>query len=464
MFNESIESESLSSSASGVVESEISQLLTWFESDPQVSLAEFSKNHIHDSKLKKLVACFESRNQEMSTNIARMAKEVIDIAKSLMSVSLDLDEPKTTAVELNQSIQDIADLTEDINETGKSIIDNAHNTVSAAQSAKNSTVNGENAVRNMLAANRESHGILTSSKDSLGGLVKTAEEANKILEVVSEISSQTNLLALNASIEAARAGESGRGFSVVAGEVGKLAERTKESVKQIDATLKCIMTGVQEVSSKIDGSVGISSESVDQANVVSSDFASISESVMSVDGEVQQINRSIESQSASVGDIAENAKQISQKSHSMLDQLEALSNIANDLAKKANQTRNAMSSYSLTEESIIMQSEIDHIFWMYRLRRMIDQKETIKPEEFTDHTKCRLGKWYYQLETQGFSKEFVQIFQTLEKPHADLHKLAKNIIAKYNKGEKSGLERDYQLLKPISEEIRTTLNRLATLL
>lgn len=82
--------------------------------------------------------------------------------------------------------------------------------------------------------------LVASSTNELKAIQQISDSFNRIQEVmviINEISDRTNLLALNASIEAARAGEAGRGFSIVATEVSKLADRTNGSVKEIESLI-----------------------------------------------------------------------------------------------------------------------------------------------------------------------------------------------------------------------------------
>lgn len=84
------------------------------------------------------------------------------------------------------------------------------------------------------------------------GLLKISNQMQEIVKIVTEIADQTNLLSLNASIEAARAGEFGRGFTVVANEVKKLSEQTKESVANVSTLIENIQTRVNELTKSLE--------------------------------------------------------------------------------------------------------------------------------------------------------------------------------------------------------------------
>jgi methyl-accepting chemotaxis protein len=107
------------------------------------------------------------------------------------------------------------------------------------------------AKNNILEMLNKIHSSATSQKEiakELNELSLDIEQIRNVLNVIGEIAEQTNLLALNAAIEAARAGENGRGFAIVADEVRRLAERTQNSLVEINHSITTVIDAVKKAS------------------------------------------------------------------------------------------------------------------------------------------------------------------------------------------------------------------------
>jgi twitching motility protein PilJ len=144
----------------------------------------------------------------------------------------------------------------EIRETGESVLLMAGriNEVSvqatqSAQVARQSLVaaeSGLHAVQNAIGGMNQLRDQIQDTSKRIKRLGESSQEIGEITELISDITEQTNVLALNAAIQAASAGEAGRGFSVVAGEVQRLAERSGEATKQIAALVRTIQTDTQD--------------------------------------------------------------------------------------------------------------------------------------------------------------------------------------------------------------------------
>ncbi|MDP1592647.1 MAG: methyl-accepting chemotaxis protein [Gallionella sp.] len=108
------------------------------------------------------------------------------------------------------------------------------------------TNQGSVAVSNTIAGMNDIRAHIQETSKRIKRLGESSQEIGEIVDLISDITEQTNVLALNAAIQAASAGDAGRGFSVVAEEVQRLAERSGEATKQIAALVKTIQSDTQD--------------------------------------------------------------------------------------------------------------------------------------------------------------------------------------------------------------------------
>jgi twitching motility protein PilJ len=144
--------------------------------------------------------------------------------------------------EIQQASASVLQMAQSINEVSQSAAQSAR----VAQQSLAAAEKGGQAVQNQIAGMNEIRSQIQDTAKRIKRLGESSLEIGEIVELISDITEQTNVLALNAAIQAASAGEAGRGFTVVAEEVQRLAERSAEATKQIDAIVKTIQADTQD--------------------------------------------------------------------------------------------------------------------------------------------------------------------------------------------------------------------------
>ncbi|WP_336045703.1 methyl-accepting chemotaxis protein [Solibacillus ferritrahens] len=288
--------------------------------------------------------------RDIITHVSDSSDQVAASAEELMASA---DETMLGTELISTSIQNVSDAADkqkemsgssaafakDVLEEAKEIASQAGKATALSASTSEKIEKGSVYVENTVTQMNLIHSTVEETADSLTLLASRTKEIVNILKLVQDISDQTNLLALNAAIEAARAGEAGKGFAVVADEVKKLSEQTKQSVYdisriavEIETDTTKTVSSIQQVKNRVDAGISISH-----------DTKATFEEILSIIGQVQnQVN------------------QISTVSDSIHSKIESVSEQSLQMAKVSETTAdNAVSVASASEEQLASMSEVN---------------------------------------------------------------------------------------------------------
>jgi twitching motility protein PilJ len=144
--------------------------------------------------------------------------------------------------EIHDASASVLQMAQSINEVSQSAVQSAK----VADQSLAAAEKGAQSVQNQICGMNEIRAQIQDTSKRIKRLGESSLEIGEIVELISDLTEQTNILALNAAIQAASAGEAGRGFTVVAEEVQRLAERSGEATKQIEAIVKTIQSDTQD--------------------------------------------------------------------------------------------------------------------------------------------------------------------------------------------------------------------------
>ncbi|MET0266731.1 MAG: methyl-accepting chemotaxis protein [Duganella sp.] len=206
-------------------------------------------------------------------------------------------------LDVSATVVRMADDITDVSRSASESADVARQSVAAADM-------GSTAVANAIRGMHEIRDQIQDTAKRIKRLGESSQEIGEITELISDITEQTNVLALNAAIQAASAGEAGRGFTVVAEEVQRLAERSAEAARQIGALVRTIQTDTHDAVAAMEKSTQGVVEGArlsDAAGAALSDISQVSHRLAEL---ISDISQATGQQAASASGVAGNIKHI----------------------------------------------------------------------------------------------------------------------------------------------------------
>ena len=279
---------------------------------------------------------------------------VTGINRASQQVSTATNQAQATSVGLlsaaeKQSSQ-IAETTEAFGNMTRSILQVSSNASQASQVAQRSlqaATQGSKAVQNTIAGMNGIREQIQETSKRIKRLGESSQEIGEIVELISDITEQTNILALNAAIQAASAGEAGRGFTVVAEEVQRLAVRSSEATKQIGAIVKTIQTDTNSAVAAMEKSTEGVVEGArlsDAAGKALTEIETVSNSLARL---IQSISTATEAQTQVATTVTKNMQQIQEITSQTTEGTKQTAESVGQLNKLAEELRDSVAGFKL---------------------------------------------------------------------------------------------------------------------
>lgn len=300
-------------------------------------------------------------SEQVAASSEQLSASAQETSKATDSISTAIQEMAYGSEKQLESSQYVTDTVTEISKGMDQIASSMEQVNQSAIATSEKAGEGSSVMNQVTNQMQQINEKTTSTSASIEQLGVKSSEIGKIISLITDVAEQTNLLALNAAIEAARAGEHGKGFAVVADEVGKLAEQSSNAARQIGSLVADIQVGIKDSVSSMGEGRNAVKEGILFADNAGGAFEDISKSIYDVTTQVQEVSAAVEEIASSTesmlnsvedsGAIAEkavdNTQNVAASAEEQNASMEEISAASETLSQMAEDLQRAVSNFKL---------------------------------------------------------------------------------------------------------------------
>ena len=283
----------------------------------------------------------------LRTLLYRVQKAGIQVATSTTEIAAAAKQQEVTGIEQAQTSVEVLSTTKEISANTAQLLKAMEEVTQVAEDNTLVCSAAQGNVQRMDQTMQRMVSATDSINAKLAALSEKASNINAVLTTITKVADQTNILSLNAAIEAEKAGEAGRGFSVVATEIRRLADQTSIATWDIEQMLKEMQSAV---SASVMGMDKFSEEirrSVDETRSVGDGLATIIDQVQKLTPRFDLVLEGMQSQAIGASQITETMRQLNEATQQTVEALKSTSEAVQQLQYAAQDLQTGVSSFAV---------------------------------------------------------------------------------------------------------------------